>query len=177
MAKIETGDRAIAFDLPGVDRKIYSLSDVSVDKKATVVVFMCNHCPYVLAWLDRLAAAARDYAGQGVAFVAINANDPVKYLADSFEGMQTLAKERDLPFPYLHDETQEVATAYGAERTPEIFLFDADLRLRYHGAPDDNYDETQAPVPYLRNALDAVLAGQAPALAETPPVGCTIKWK
>jgi peroxiredoxin len=177
MAKIETGDKAIVFDLPGVDGKTYSLSGVSADKKATAVVFMCNHCPYVLAWLDRLAAAARDYATQGVAFVAINANDPVKYPADSFEGMQALAKERDLPFPYLHDETQEVATAYGAERTPEIFLFDAGLKLRYHGAPDDNYDETQAQVPYLRNALDAVLADQTPAVAETPPVGCTIKWK
>ena len=177
MAKIETGDKAIDFDLPGVDGKTYSLSDISSDKKATAVVFMCNHCPYVLAWLDRLAATARDYAAQGVAFVAINANDPVKYPAYSFEGMQKLAKERDLPFPYLHDETQEVATAYGAERTPEIFLFDAGLKLRYHGAPDDNYDETQAQVPYLRNALDAVLAGQTPAVADTPPVGCTIKWK
>ena len=112
-----------------------------------------------------------------MAFVGINANDPAKYAADSFENMQVLAQERGLPFPYLHDETQEVATAYGAERTPEVFLFDADLKLRYHGAPDDNYDETQASVPYLRNALDAVLAGEAPPVAETPPVGCTIKWK
>jgi peroxiredoxin len=91
--------------------------------------------------------------------------------------MQALAKERGLPFPYLHDESQEVATAYGAERTPEVFVFDADLRLRYHGAPDDNYDETLAEVPYLRNALGAVLAGKEPPVAETPPVGCTIKWK
>lgn len=177
MANVKLGDAAIAFDLPGVDGKTYSLPALAEGKEATAVVFMCNHCPYVLAWLDRVIAIAKDYAGKGVAFAAINANDPAKYPADSFEGMQKLAKERGLPFPYLHDETQEVATAYGAERTPEIFVFDGDLKLRYHGAPDDNYEEPQASVPYLRNALDAVLAGQAPPIAETPPVGCTIKWK
>lgn len=177
MANVKLGDAAIAFELPGVDGKTYSLPALAEGKEATAVVFMCNHCPYVLAWLDRVIAIAKDYAGKGVAFAAINANDPAKYPADSFEGMQKLAKERGLPFPYLHDETQEVATAYGAERTPEIFLFDGDLKLRYHGAPDDNYEEPQASVPYLRNALDAVLAGQAPPIAETPPVGCTIKWK
>ena len=177
MAKVKIGDAALAFELPGVDGKRYSLSGISAGKKATVVVFMCNHCPYVLAWLDRLMAVAEDYVDQGVVFAGINANDPVKYPVDSFEGMQQLAEERGLPFPYLHDKTQEVATAYGAERTPEVLVFDADLRLRYHGAPDDNYDESLAQVPYLRNALDAVLAGQEPPVADTPPVGCTIKWK
>jgi hypothetical protein len=141
------------------------------------VVFMCNHCPYVLAWLDRIVAAANDHAEEEVAFVGINANDATKYPADSFENMQALAKERVLPFPYLHDETQEVAAAYGAERTPEAFVFDADLQLRYHGAPDDNYDELQASVPYLRDALDAVLDGAKPSVVDTAPVGCTIKWK
>ena len=177
MAKIETGDAALAFELLGVDGKTYSLADISAGKKATVVVFTCNHCPYVLAWTDRLLAVAKDYAGQDVAFAGINANDPNKYPVDSFEGMQKFAQEHNLPYPYLHDEMQEVATAYGAERTPEVFVFDADLKLRYHGAPDDNYDETLATVPYLRDALDAVLAGQEPVVAETPPVGCTIKWK
>ncbi|MGD2206959.1 MAG: thioredoxin family protein [Anaerolineae bacterium] len=177
MASIQMGDKAIAFELPGVDGKIYSLSGVAGGQKATAVVFMCNHCPYVLAWLDRLISVAEDYARRDVAFVGINANDAAKYPADSFENMQRLAKGQGLPFPYLHDETQEVAMAYAAERTPEIFLFDADLKLRYHGAPDDNYDESQASVPYLRDALDAVLAGQEPPVAETPPVGCTIKWK
>jgi peroxiredoxin len=177
MANVKIGDAALDFELPGVDGNSYSLAAIGEGKNATAVVWMCNHCPYVLAWLDRLAAVAKDYAGQGVAFAAINSNDPAKYAADDFEGMQKLAKERALPFPYLHDETQEVATAYAAERTPEIFLFDGDLKLRYHGAPDDNYEEDQAQVPYLRNALDAVLAGQAPPIAETPAVGCTIKWK
>jgi peroxiredoxin len=138
---------------------------------------MCNHCPYVLAWLDRLMAAAREYAGKGVSFVGINANDETKYPADSFEKMKELAQERALPFPYLRDEPQEVVAAYGAQRTPEVFVFDADLKLRYHGAPDDNYDQTQASEPYLRNALDAVLAGKRPPVAETQPVGCTVKWK
>jgi peroxiredoxin len=177
MSNVKIGDKAIAFELPGVDDKSYSLSALSAGKKATVVVFMCNHCPYVLAWLDRLIAIAKDYAAQGVAFAGINANDPAQYAADDFAGMQALAKERGLPFPYLHDESQEVATAYGAERTPEAFVFDSDLKLRYHGAPDDNYDETLTEVAYLRNALDAVLAGKEPLMADTPPVGCTIKWK
>jgi peroxiredoxin len=177
MANLKTGDNAIAFELPGVDGRTYSLSALSQGKEATAVIFMCNHCPYVLAWLERLIAAGREYAGKGVAFVAISANDAVKYPADSFEKMQELAKERDLPFPYLYDESQQVASAYGAERTPEIFLFDGSLKLRYHGTPDDNYDETQATVPYLRQALDAVLAGKPSPLAETAPVGCTIKWK
>lgn len=177
MANLQIGDKALAFELPGVDGISYSFAGISANKGATVVLFMCNHCPYVLAWLDRLIAAARDYAEQGVAFVGINANDPHKYPVDSFEGMQKLAAERDLPFPYLHDRTQDVAVAYGAERTPEVFLFDAELTLRYHGAPDDNYDEFKAKVPYLRNALDAVLAGREPPVAETQAAGCTIKWK
>jgi peroxiredoxin len=177
MAKIKIGDGAVGFELPAVDGRTLALSDLSQGKQATAVMFICNHCPYVLAWLDRLIAVAQDYADRGVAFVGINANDAVKYPADSFDKMKELAEERGLPFPYLHDEGQEVAAAYGAERTPEVFLFDGDLKLRYHGAPDDNYDETLATVPYLRNALDAVLSGKEPPVTETSPVGCTIKWK
>jgi peroxiredoxin len=177
MANVKIGDAALEFELPGVDGKSYTLSALSEGKKATALVFTCNHCPYVLAWMERIIVAAKDYAGQGVAFAGINANDPAKYAADDFAGMKKLAKDYDLPYPYLHDETQEVATAYGAERTPEFFVFDADLKLRYHGAPDSNYDDAGAAEPYLRNALDAVLAGGEPPVAETPPVGCTIKWK
>jgi peroxiredoxin len=175
MARI--GDKAIPFDLPAVDGNNYSLSQVSSGKSATAVVFMCNHCPYVLAWMDRLVAIANDYAGKGAVFAGINANDPAKYAADDFAGMQKAAQEWNLPFVYLHDESQEVATAYGAERTPEVFLYDADLKLCYHGAPDDNYEEPQATTTYLRDALDAILAGQEAPIADTPPVGCTIKWK
>jgi peroxiredoxin len=177
MANLTIGEKALGFKLPGVDGKTYSLDEISDGQQATAVVFMCNHCPYVLAWLDRLIDLANEYAAEDVAFVGINANDATKYPADSFDKMKELAEDRGLPFPYLHDEPQKVAGAYGAERTPEIFLFDSDGVLRYHGAPDDNYDETLTQVPYLRNALDAVLDGDEPPLAETRPVGCTIKWK
>jgi peroxiredoxin len=177
MANVKIGDAALTFELPATDGKTYSLSSVSKGREATAVIFMCNHCPYVLAWLDRLIALAREYQDKGIAFVGINANDAVKYPADSLEKMQELARVRGLPFTYLHDQPQAVARAYGAERTPEIFLFDADLMLCYHGAPDDNYDETLTSEPYLRHALDAVLAGRTPAIVETQPVGCTIKWK
>ena len=176
MANLQIGDEAIAFELAGVDGRTHSLAELAEGKMATVVIFMCNHCPYVLGWLDRLMSAAQDYAGKGVAFAGINANDASKYPADSFENMVRLAKEWVLPFAYLWDQSQEVAAAYGAERTPEIFLFDGDMRLRYHGAPDDNRDETLAGQAYLRDALEAVLAGREPPVADTPPVGCTIKW-
>jgi peroxiredoxin len=177
MANVMIGDAAPGFELPGVDGKSHSLAGLSGGKQATAVVFMCNHCPYVLAWLDRLVAVAQDYAPRGVALAGINANDAVKYPVDSFPAMQQLARERRLPFAYLHDESQAVAAAYGAVRTPEIFLFDGGLRLRYHGAPDDNYDDPAAGARYLREALDAILAGHEPPLTDTPPVGCTIKWK
>ncbi|MFC2023518.1 thioredoxin family protein [Chloroflexota bacterium] len=177
MANVKMSDRALEFELPGVDGRTYALAQVSEGKKATVVVFMCNHCPYVLAWMDRLVSLAEAYANQGVAFIGINSNDPTKYAVDDFEGMQRLAQEQGLPFPYVQDATQEVATAYGAERTPEFFLFDADSRLKYHGALDDSHDETQAQATYLRDALDAILAGHEPPTEKTPPVGCTIKWK
>jgi peroxiredoxin len=177
MANLHIGDEAIPFTLPGVDGGEHSLAELAEGKKATAVIFICNHCPYVLGWMDRLKSAARNYAGQGVAFAGINANDARKYPADSFENMVELAGEWDLPFPYLWDESQEVAAAYGAERTPEIFLFDGNMRLRYHGAPDDNRDETQVSQTYLRDALDAVLGGREPAVPDTEPVGCTIKWK
>jgi peroxiredoxin len=177
MANLQDGDQAIPFTLPGVDGRSHSLAELAQGKMATAVIFICNHCPYVLAWMDRLKSAAQDYAEHGVAFAGINANDAKKYPADSFENMGKLAKEWDLPFPYLWDESQEVAAAYGAERTPEIFLFDSDMRLRYHGAPDDNRDETQVTQNYLRDALDAVLGGREPPVRDTEPVGCTIKWK
>lgn len=177
MANINIGEQAISFSLPGVDGQTHSLAQYE-DKKIVAVIFSCNHCPYVLAWEDRLIAAQKDYAEKGVQFILISANDVSKYPADSFPNMQAHAAEKGFPFPYLYDETQEIARAYGAERTPEIFLFDEGRTLRYHGAPDDNYEEPQAvKAQYLRDALEAVLEGQAPAVAETPPVGCTIKWK
>ncbi|RMF29196.1 MAG: thioredoxin family protein [Chloroflexi bacterium] len=177
MANLKPGDRAIPFTLPGVDDKEHSLADYA-DKEAVVVIFSCNHCPYVRAWEDRMIQIQADYADKGVQLIAISANDAKKYPADSFPKMKERAQEKGFNFPYLYDETQEVARAYGAERTPEVFLFDKAGVLRYHGAIDDNYEDPNAVRHhYLRDALDAVLAGQDPPVQETPPVGCTIKWK
>lgn len=177
MSHLKIGDKAIAFDLPGVDGKRHTLADYAA-KDAVVVVFTCNHCPYAQAWEGRLIQIQADYAARGVQLIAINANDAVKYPADSFAKMQERATAQGFNFPYLHDETQAVARAYGATRTPEVFVFDRSRTLRYQGTVDDNYEEpTAVKQPYLRQALDAVLAGQAAPVAETAPVGCTIKWK
>lgn len=177
MTALATGTKAVDFTLPGVDGKDHALSQYS-DKAAVAVIFSCNHCPYVRAWEDRMIQIQTDYAEKGVQFLVINANDPEKYPDDNFDGMKARAAEKNFNFPYLHDASQEIAKAYGAERTPEVFLFDKEGVLRYHGAIDDNYEEPDAVKDhYLRSALDAVLAGQAPATADTAPVGCTIKWK
>lgn len=177
MANLKPGDPAIPFSLPGVDGNEHALSDYA-GKSAVAVIFSCNHCPYVRAWEDRMVQIQADYADEGVQLIAISANDAQKYPADSFPMMKERAQEKGFNFPYLYDESQEVAAAYGATRTPEVFLFDRQGRLHYHGAIDDNYENPRAVRHhYLRNALDAVLAGQAPSLAETPPVGCTVKWK
>jgi peroxiredoxin len=177
MAKLKIGDKAIPFALPGVDDREHALADYA-DKEVVAVVFSCNHCPYVLAWEDRMIQVQADYADQGVQLIAIGANDAEKYPADGFPKMKERAQAKGFNFPYLHDETQEVARFYGAERTPEFFVFDKGGVLRYHGALDDNYDNLNGvKSQYVRDALDAVLAGDAPAVAETPPVGCTIKWK
>ena len=159
------------FALPGVDGRTHSLSDY--DGQPVAVVFSCCHCPYVMAWEDRLNEAARDYAGRA-GLVAVNAND---HLGDSFDDMRKRAREKGFVFPFLRDDSQEVTSAYRAGRTPEVFVFDREHRLLYHGAPDSNYTDPNRAEPYLRRALDAALDGTRPAVAETPPVGCTIKWR
>ncbi len=164
------------FDLPGVDGQNHSLSDYD-DADALVLIQSCNHCPYVQAWEDRMSAIARDYAGRGVRVVAVNSNDAERYPADSFAEMRARAAARAFAFDYLYDEPQAIARALGAERTPEVFVFDRDRRLVYHGAIDDSREETGVRQQYLRDALDAVLSGEDPPLAETPSLGCTVKWK
>lgn len=174
---LKFGDSAPDFALRGTDEKVYKLAD-SKTKQAVAVIFSCNHCPYVKAYEDRMIALAKAYAPKGVRFLVINSNDPVKYPEDSFANMVKRAQEKGYPFPYLYDETQQIAKVYGAQRTPEVFLFDSAMRLRYHGAIDDNAeDHTKVTKRYLKDALDAVLAGREPAIQETAPVGCTIKWK
>jgi peroxiredoxin len=178
MTKLQIGDSFIDFTLPATDGQNYRASEVLSTAQALVVVFTCNHCPYVLAWEERLMQIAHDYAAQGVSMLAINANDVVKYPDDSFENMKKRAEQKHYMFSYLWDESQEVAHAYGAERTPELFIFDAAGKLRYHGALDDNYmDEQAVKHHYARKALDAILAGQEVAIAETRAVGCTVKYR
>lgn len=177
MANLKIGDKAIPFKLPGVDDREHSLEEYT-GKNAVVVIFSCNHCPYAQAWENRIVQIQADYGNKGVQLVTINANDASKYPDDSFPKMKERAREKKFNFPYLHDETQQVARAYGAERTPEVFLFDKSSILKYHGAIDDNYDDPRGvKAHYLRNALDAVLTGKLIPIAETKPVGCTIKWK
>jgi peroxiredoxin len=172
MAALRLGDPAPEFSLPGTDGAAYSLSDYRGQPLA--VVFSCCHCPYVVAWEDRLNDVARDYAGRA-ALVAVNPN--AGYLGDGPDDMRQRAEEKGFVFPFLYDETQETATTYGAARTPEVFVFDADHRLVYHGAPDSDHTDPDGADPYLRPALDAALAGSTPAVQETPPVGCTVKWR
>ena len=172
MARLAPGDPAPPFELQGVDGRVHSLGDYR--EQPVAVVFSCCHCPYVVAWEDRLNDVARDYAGR-TGLVAINSN--AGYLGDSFEDMQRRAQDKGFVFPFLYDETQEVARAYSAARTPEVFLFDAEHRLAYHGAPDSDHTDPEGAEPYLRSALDAILGGGEPDRAETPPVGCTIKYR
>jgi peroxiredoxin len=167
------GQVAPSFELPDTAGRLVS----SDGAPATVVVFTCNHCPYALAWHERIMAAARDYAGRGVRFLAVNSNDAERYPRDSLEAMRRRVAEEDWPLPYLHDESQEVARAYGAKTTPDVFVLDSERRLRYRGAPDSAYDDPGENAAWLRQALDAVLADGAPDPAETRPVGCSIKWK
>jgi peroxiredoxin len=169
-------ESAPTFDLPGVDGRNHMLDDYA-DAQALVLVQSCNHCPYVLAWEGRLNALAREYADRGVRVVAVSSNDVEAYPADSFEAMVEHARDAGYVFDYLYDESQAVARALGSTRTPECFVFDADRRLVYHGAIDDNRDEDAVTTHYLRDAIDAALAGETPAITDTPPVGCTVKWR
>lgn len=171
MAGLVLGDLAPAFSLPGVDGREHALSDY--EGQPVAVVFSCCHCPYAQAWEERLNEIARDYAGRA-GLVAINAND---HIGDSFEEMVARSRERGFAFPFLRDESQEVAAAYHASRTPECFLFDHEHRLIYHGAPDSDHRDPNGAEPYLRRALEATQAGRQPAVKQTPPVGCTIKWR
>jgi peroxiredoxin len=164
------------FDLPAVDGRNHALDDYS-DTPILAIVWSCNHCPYVQAWEGRMKAIQRDYGDRGFRLVAISSNDVERYPADSFDEMKARAAAQAFNFDYLFDEDQSVARAYGPERTPEVFLFDRDRRLVYHGAIDDNRDETAVSRHHLREAIDALLEGRDPPARETPPVGCSVKWR
>jgi peroxiredoxin len=147
------------------------------DAAATVVVFTCNHCPYALAWHERINAVARDYADAGVRLLQISSNDAERYPRDAPAAMAARVRAGEFAGPYLYDETQEVARAWGARVTPDVFVLDADLRLAYRGAPDADHRNESLKAGWLRAALDSVLAGRPVAEPVTEPVGCSIKWK
>ena len=165
------------FSLTGVDDKIYSLKDFS-DKKILIVIFSCNHCPYVQAYEDRIIALQNEFEKDGVQIVAINSNDDVKYPDDSFEEMKKRAELKKFNFRNLRDETQEIAKAFGATHTPQIFLFDKNRKLKYEGKIDDNWQEPgKVKSAYLRDAILEVLNDKEVSVPETFSIGCTIKWK
>jgi len=182
MAALETpvcdfGMRAPDFHLLGVDGRSWALADVC-GKNATVVMFLCNHCPFVKAAIGRIIRDARDLVAHDVGFVAIMSNDTAAYPADSYENMQQWATENDFPFPYLLDDTQDVARAYGAVCTPDFFGYNADLELQYRGRLDAGRTEPP-PAGAPRELYDAMKeiarSGNGPA-EQTPSIGCSLKW-
>ena len=172
------GEKAHAFTLPATDGKSYSLADLK-GPRGTVIVFMCNHCPYVKAVIDRLIRDAKDLATLGVSTIAICSNDAVAYPADSFAQMRSWAEEKAFPFKYLHDESQAVARAYDAICTPDFFGYNAGLKLQYRGRLDESGRQAGSPGARreLFDAMQQVAAtGRGPA-EQTPSMGCSIKWK
>ena len=174
---LQLGQSAPDFDLPGVDGKNHSLASFR-EAPVLVVVFSCNHCPYVVGSEERMKRFHADYAPHGVAMIAINSNETQGHPTDSFDHMKSHAKEKGLPFPYVRDEKQDVALAYGALRTPHYYVFDADRKLRYTGRMDDNpRNPGKETTRELRDALDDLLSGKNPRVAVTNPIGCNVKWK
>ena len=172
------GWKAKDFTLPGVDGKTYSLADVR-GEKGTLVVFICNHCPYVKAVIDRMVRDAKELEAHGIKAVAISANDAAHYPDDSFDNMKRFAAEHGLTFPYLYDESQDVARAYDATCTPDFFGFNADHELQYRGRLDESRKEAAAP--HVRRDLFEAMkqiaaTGQGPR-EQIPSIGCAIKWK
>jgi peroxiredoxin len=163
------------FTLPDTDGNKVALDVASAP--ATVVVFTTNHCPYARAWHQRINDVARDYTGRGVRFLQVNPNDAVRYPSDSLEEMRKRVDAGEFASPYLYDESQDVARAWGAQTTPDVFVMDSSGRLRYRGAPDADYSDESMRANWLREALDDVLTGKELARPETRPVGCSIKWR
>jgi len=175
-AGLNLGDRVPAFALPDTDgaEHVAPLADAP---PATVLSVTCLHCPYVVAWNPRMRAVAEAYAPRGVRFLGIHANDASRYPADSLDHMRRFVHEQAWPYPFLHDESQEVARALGAQVTPHIFVLDGDQRLAYRGAPDADHRDPAQDAAWLRGALDAVLAGAPVEPAETQARGCGVKWR
>jgi peroxiredoxin len=180
---IELGTAAPDFELPAVNPDVDEAGDGSrkyddyAQAKAVVVVFMCNHCPYVKTIEDRLLDLAREMHERGIQFIGICSNDAAKYPDDAFERLAERATERNYPFPYLHDESQDVARAFGAACTPDFFVFDSDRKLCYRGRLDDGRPGTTPTTSDLKDALDQYLTSGHITVEQLPSIGCGIKWK
>jgi peroxiredoxin len=174
------GDKARDFKLKNIDGKMVSLGDYKT-AKGFIVVFTCNHCPFAQAYEDRIIALHKKYEPKGYPVIAINPNDKERSPEDSFEKMKERAKEHSYPFPYLYDESQEIAKTYGAMRTPHIYLLKKDgaqNKVEYIGAIDDNSEEpNEVTEKYVENAVNALLAGKSVEKTSTKAIGCTIKWR
>jgi peroxiredoxin len=174
---IPLGSDAHDFNLPGIDGQDHSL-DSYKDEKVLVLVFMCNHCPYVQGIIQRLISLQDKFKDKGVKFVGINANDSENYSEDGFDKMSEYAKDWDLNFDYLRDESQEVAKIYKAQCTPDIYVYDKDQKLAYHGRIDDNWQhEDQVTTHELHDALEALVNDKNVSDQQYPSMGCSIKWK
>ena len=172
----ELGDSVPSFTLPDTEGAEHS-APLDGAPAATVLAVTCMHCPYVIAWNPRMRAAAEEYAPRGVRFLGIHANDATRYPADSLDHMQRFVREQDWPYPFLYDESQEVAHALGAQVTPHVFVLDSEQRLVYRGAPDADHQDPAQGAAWLRGALDAVLEGRPVAEPETRARGCSVKWR
>ncbi|MET0179697.1 MAG: thioredoxin family protein [Novosphingobium sp.] len=189
--QLNYGAPAPDFALPDTAGRVRTLAEFA-DAPALLVAFICNHCPFVLHVIDEVVAIAREYRAKGLQVVAISSNYPDEYPEDDYPHMQAFARERDLPFPYLHDERQDVALAYNAICTPDFFLYDGERRLYYAGQLDPSRPKIdRPPVPGMpplrtdlpvtgedmRRALDALLAGEPAPQPQAPSAGCSIKWR
>ncbi len=174
---LNIGDKApsTSVKMKNVDGKDVSIADVA-GTQGTLVVFSCNHCPFVKAWQGRIASVGNAAKTKGIGVIVINSNDPTQYPEDSYAEMQKRSQDLGFTFPYVVDATSDVARAFGASHTPEAFLFDKDGKLVYHGAIDDSKEAAQVTAHYLQDAVDAAVAGKAVPVAETKAIGCGIKF-
>ncbi|MDY6806932.1 MAG: thioredoxin family protein [Cyanobacteriota bacterium] len=178
MSGTEINSYAPDFELPGVDDEVHHLARYLDNYRAVGVIFMCNHCPYVGLYLDRLKQLQGELEPQGVTLIGINANDAEKYPEDSFESMKAFAAEKELNFPYIRDVTQDVAHSFGAGTTPEAFLLDREGKLRYRGLIDDNADDPDGvKESYLRRAIAQLQSGETVNPTATEAIGCSVKWR
>jgi peroxiredoxin len=176
---IKVGEKAVSFNLKGTDGKMHTLAELAPN--GAILVFTCNHCPFSKAYEDRIISLQNAYGAKGYPVIAINPNDPKKQPEDSFDKMQERAKEKNFNFPYLFDDTQAIAKAYGAVRTPHVFIVKKSgtaYNVEYIGAIDDNSNEpTQVSKKYVESAVESLIAGKKPQPDNTRAIGCTIKWR